>query len=49
MRAKISIIALSVATAFALSACGQKEEPKLPRQHPPLNQKLSSSLGTLRR
>ena len=28
MRAKISIIALSVATAFALSACGQKEEPK---------------------
>lgn len=28
MRAKISIIALSVATVFALSACGQKEEPK---------------------
>jgi len=28
MQAKISVVALSVAAAFALSACGQKEEPK---------------------
>ena len=28
MQAKLSVIALSVAAAFALSACGQKEEPK---------------------
>ena len=28
MRAKLSVVALSVVTAFALSACGQKEEPK---------------------
>ncbi|PKO90531.1 MAG: branched chain amino acid ABC transporter substrate-binding protein [Betaproteobacteria bacterium HGW-Betaproteobacteria-10] len=28
MQAKLSIVALSVAAAFALSACGQKEEPK---------------------
>jgi len=28
MHAKLSVVALSVAAAFALSACGQKEEPK---------------------
>ena len=28
MQAKLSVVALSVAAAFALSACGQKEEPK---------------------
>lgn len=28
MHAKLSIVALSVAAVFALSACGQKEEPK---------------------
>jgi branched-chain amino acid transport system substrate-binding protein len=28
MQAKLSAIALTVATAFALSGCGQKEEPK---------------------
>jgi hypothetical protein len=28
MRTKLSVVALSVAAAFALSACGQKEEPK---------------------
>ncbi|UCV03993.1 branched-chain amino acid ABC transporter substrate-binding protein [Dechloromonas denitrificans] len=28
MHAKLSVVALSVITAFALSACGQKEEPK---------------------
>jgi branched-chain amino acid transport system substrate-binding protein len=28
MQAKLSVIALSVAAAFALSACGKKEEPK---------------------
>ena len=28
MQTKISVIALSVAAAFALTACGQKEEPK---------------------
>lgn len=28
MQAKLSLVALSVTTAFALSACGQKEEPK---------------------
>ena len=28
MQAKLSVIALSLAAAFALSACGQKEEPK---------------------
>ncbi len=28
MQARLSVIALSVAAAFALSACGQKEEPK---------------------
>lgn len=28
MHAKLSVVALSVATAFALAACGQKEEPK---------------------
>ena len=27
MQAKLSIVALSVAAAFALSACGQKEAP----------------------
>ncbi|UCV19289.1 branched-chain amino acid ABC transporter substrate-binding protein [Ferribacterium limneticum] len=29
MQAKLSVVALSVAAAFALSACGQKEEPKM--------------------
>ncbi|MBU3696278.1 branched-chain amino acid ABC transporter substrate-binding protein [Dechloromonas sp.] len=28
MQAKLSVVALSVVAAFALSACGQKEEPK---------------------
>jgi branched-chain amino acid transport system substrate-binding protein len=28
MQAKLSVVALSVAAAFALAACGQKEEPK---------------------
>ncbi|HXE39769.1 MAG TPA: branched-chain amino acid ABC transporter substrate-binding protein [Azonexus sp.] len=28
MQAKLSVVALSVAAAFAFSACGQKEEPK---------------------
>lgn len=28
MQAKLSVVALSIATAFALAACGQKEEPK---------------------
>ena len=28
MHAKLSVVALSVVAAFALSACGQKEEPK---------------------
>ena len=28
MRTKLSVVALSVVAAFALSACGQKEEPK---------------------
>lgn len=28
MRAKLSVVALSVVAAFALNACGQKEEPK---------------------
>jgi branched-chain amino acid transport system substrate-binding protein len=28
MQAKLSVVALSVATALAMSACGQKEEPK---------------------
>ena len=28
MHVKLSVVALSVATAFALTACGQKEEPK---------------------
>jgi branched-chain amino acid transport system substrate-binding protein len=28
MQARLSVVALSVAAAFALSACGQKEEPK---------------------
>ncbi len=28
MHAKLSIVALSIVTAFAFSACGQKEEPK---------------------
>ncbi len=28
MQAKLSLVAVSVAAAFALSACGQKEEPK---------------------
>ena len=28
MQAKLTVVALSVAAAFALSACGQKEEPK---------------------
>jgi uncharacterized lipoprotein YehR (DUF1307 family) len=27
MQAKLSVVALSVAAALALSACGQKEEP----------------------
>lgn len=28
MQAKLSVVALSIATVFALGACGQKEEPK---------------------
>ena len=28
MQAKLSLVALSVAAAFVLSACGQKEAPK---------------------
>ena len=28
MQAKLSVVALSVAAALAMSACGQKEEPK---------------------
>ena len=28
MHAKLSVVALSIVAAFALSACGQKEEPK---------------------
>ncbi|MCK7490444.1 MAG: hypothetical protein MZW92_00530 [Comamonadaceae bacterium] len=54
MHAKLSVVALSVAAAFALGACGKKEEPKpvaAARRAPPrrASRKSWSSSATSRR